>query len=360
MKSIAVIIHARVQSTRCTNKHLRSIGGNTTLIDIAVENLNKLTGIEEKYLAVHEEELASKAKGDVQVLYRDFDAVAPGNPTHDIMYRHLKDVKADYIINYNPCQPFLNVEKLQKVIDWYKQTGYESAITVKETRNFYWNTLNHSPINFKSNDRLSTTAGPSVLTATHSLVMYKKSYMLENWELFPNEIMKPYPFVIDWPEEELVDVDTELDFKLVKLLYSERNKYTLDSWRKEQSKHDTDVHSDTKVLAIDFDGVIHKNSKGFHNGEVYDTPVEGAIDAIKILAKNYKLILYTFKGHPDRPLIRGLNGIELTWEWLKKYEIDQYFDDIVWGKPNAKVYIDDKGYRFQSWADTLKYIDENI
>ena len=34
-------------------------------------------------------------------------------------------------------------------------------------------------------------------------------------------------------------------------------------------------------LAIDFDGVIHKNSKGFFDGTVYDSPIAGAIDAIK-------------------------------------------------------------------------------
>ena len=28
-------------------------------------------------------------------------------------------------------------------------------------------------------------------------------------------------------------------------------------------------------LAIDFDGVIHKNSKGFFDGTVYDEPING-------------------------------------------------------------------------------------
>ena len=28
-------------------------------------------------------------------------------------------------------------------------------------------------------------------------------------------------------------------------------------------------------IGIDFDGVIHKNSKGFHDGTIYDEPIEG-------------------------------------------------------------------------------------
>ena len=100
-----------------------------------------------------------------------------------------------------------------------KTCKYDSAITVAREKNFFWgNDL--TPINFKSSDRLSTTSGPSLLVATHSLVFYKKDYMLNNWELFSNTVNDPYPYQIDWDEEELVDVDTELDFKLVKAIKS--------------------------------------------------------------------------------------------------------------------------------------------
>ena len=79
-----------------------------------------------------------------------------------------------------------------------------------------------SPVNFKPNDRLSTTSGPYLWEATHSLVMYKRNYMLENWELFPNLYNEPYPYLVDWNDKELVDVDTEIDFELVKTLYNEK------------------------------------------------------------------------------------------------------------------------------------------
>lgn len=98
MKSIAVIIHARTNSTRCANKHLRDLGDGTTLIDIAVKNVEKLKNVEEKYLAVHEKQLVDKA-GSLDILHREYEAVAPGNCHHSIMYDHLNAVKSDYIIN---------------------------------------------------------------------------------------------------------------------------------------------------------------------------------------------------------------------------------------------------------------------
>jgi len=221
MKTIAVIIHARQKSTRCPNKHLRDLGDGTTLIDIALQNLSKLQGVEEKYLAVHEKPLQERIVEGVDLLYRDYESVAPGNAHHSIFYKHLEKVKSNYIINYNPCQPFLDFKKLQTVIDWFKNSEADSMITVKQVRNFFWNEDSY-PVNFKPGDRLSTTSGPWLYSATHSLVGYKRNYMLENWELFPNLPNSPFPYIIDWPEEELVDVDTELDFKLVKTLYNEK------------------------------------------------------------------------------------------------------------------------------------------
>ena len=218
MKTIAAIAHARKTSTRCPNKHLRPFG-NTTLIDIALDNLSKLD-VDEKYLAVYDQELKDKVIDGVKILHREYDSVAPGNCHHSVMYKHLENVESEFILNYNPCQPFLQVDKLNDCIRVFKESRMKSMITVQKERNFFWDKT-RNPINFKPNDRLSTTSGPWVYLATHSLVFYEKNYMLSEWELFPNTKDNPFPIVTDWSENELIDVDTELDFKLAKLIYNE-------------------------------------------------------------------------------------------------------------------------------------------
>ena len=217
MKTLAGIIHARKDSTRCPNKHLRDLGG-TTLIDIALENLSKLE-VDEKYLAVYDQELKDKVIDGVKILHRDYDSVAPGNCHHSIYYKHLNDVESEFILNYNPCQPFLQVDKLNECIRVFKESRMKSMITVKKERNFFWDKT-RNPINFVPNDRLSTTAGPWVYVATHSLVFYEKNYMLTEWELFPNTKDNPFPLDVDWDESELLDVDTATDFKIIKEFYN--------------------------------------------------------------------------------------------------------------------------------------------
>ena len=109
-------------------------------------------------------------------------------------------------------------------------------------------------------------------------------------------------------------------------------------------------------IAIDFDGVIHKNSKGFFDGTVYDEPMEGVEDALKQLSKKYKIIIFTCKVKPDRPLINKKSGNQLIEEWLSKYNLLQYIHKITCEKPRAVAYIDDKGYRFNNWNSTLKFL----
>lgn len=106
-------------------------------------------------------------------------------------------------------------------------------------------------------------------------------------------------------------------------------------------------------LGIDFDGVIHKNSKGYYDGTIYDEPIEGVHEALKTLSEKYTLILFTTKAKPDRGLINGRHTVELIWEWLKKHNLDQYISKVTSEKPRAVVYIDDKAVRFNNWEQCL-------
>lgn len=109
-------------------------------------------------------------------------------------------------------------------------------------------------------------------------------------------------------------------------------------------------------LAIDFDGVVHNADKGWGDGTCYGEPLPGAIDAIKRLSEDYNIVIFTAKAKSDRPLVNGKTGAKLVYEWLQKYQIEQYVSSITSNKPRAELYIDDNGYRFKNWNDTLKFV----
>jgi len=112
------------------------------------------------------------------------------------------------------------------------------------------------------------------------------------------------------------------------------------------------------VIAVDFDGVLHNADKGWGDGTCYGDPLPGSINAIKELSKKYKIVIFTAKAKPDRPLVNGKTGTELVQEWFKRYNILEYIDSITSEKPRAELYIDDNGYRFENWNDTLNFIEK--
>lgn len=118
------------------------------------------------------------------------------------------------------------------------------------------------------------------------------------------------------------------------------------------------IEKDIKnIICVDFDGVIHENNLGFHDGTIYGNPIEGAIDYVKKLSERYKIVIYTCKANPKRPLINGKSGAELIWEWLQKHELKDYIHDITFCKPNAIAYIDDKAIKFENWKQTYQEIN---
>ena len=111
-----------------------------------------------------------------------------------------------------------------------------------------------------------------------------------------------------------------------------------------------------KNIAVDFDGVIHKNSKGYYDGTIYDQPINGARESLKRLSEKYDVVIFTAKAKPDRGLVNGKTGTQLVWEWLKEHDMDKFVTKVTAEKPRAVKYIDDKGVKFISWE---KYWDES-
>ena len=114
---------------------------------------------------------------------------------------------------------------------------------------------------------------------------------------------------------------------------------------------------ETKNIGVDFDGVIHRCSKGFYDGTIYDPPIEGSKEALEKLSKKYDVIVFSAKARDDRPIVDGKTGRELIEEWLEKYDMMQYVKEVSAEKPRAVCYIDDKAIRFDTWEQSLSDVD---
>lgn len=93
-----------------------------------------------------------------------------------------------------------------------------------------------------------------------------------------------------------------------------------------------------KTIVFDFDGVIHKYSRGWQDGSIYDEPVSGIKDIINKLRKeNFEVIIVSTRCSTEQ-------GIAEMIEWLNRYDIE--VDRVQKEKPPALIYVDDRAIRF--------------
>ena len=99
-----------------------------------------------------------------------------------------------------------------------------------------------------------------------------------------------------------------------------------------------------KVIALDFDGVLHSYRKWKGEGmENMDGPVKGAKQFLEMVKlKGWSVVIYSTRKKSD---------IEL---WLKKYGMVELVEEVSEGKPMAKLYVDDRGMRFDGdWGKVV-------
>lgn len=213
MKKLAVVINARLESTRCPNKHIRLLG-DTTLIDLCISKVDGLFNVEEKYLAAYEPELVDRLNNyrTIKHLARSYEAVKKGQVAYSIAFEHYKNVQSDYIMTINPCQPFVKKTVYQDAINWFKKGAYSGCLSAVKERNFFFFEDGRAA-NFKEGDKLSSINGPAMLRCSHTFFIFKKDYFVKTGEIWSNKLGDPEPFVI--PNKGLFDVDTEEDFAYV-------------------------------------------------------------------------------------------------------------------------------------------------
>lgn len=108
-----------------------------------------------------------------------------------------------------------------------------------------------------------------------------------------------------------------------------------------------------QTVAVDFDGVIHAYSKGWHDGTIYDPPVDGALEALERLHHRYKVVILTTRVNPDMPGGHAQEKRIIDWLEENGFREGEHFDEVTHAKPPAVVYIDDRALHFTSWDQAL-------
>jgi sugar/nucleoside kinase (ribokinase family) len=100
------------------------------------------------------------------------------------------------------------------------------------------------------------------------------------------------------------------------------------------------------ILALDFDGVIHRYSKGWGAGAIYDPPTEGFREWAEEARKHFTLVIVSSRLRPEKD-----QGAEIE-DWLRLHDINPSWFEFARFRPPALISIDDRALTFTGrWAD---------
>jgi len=122
-----------------------------------------------------------------------------------------------------------------------------------------------------------------------------------------------------------------------------------------------------KTIAVDFDGVLHSYSSGWHGVlTIADPPVRGAIEWLTAAVARYKVVIHTARllnGTLEGETTPGPHKVIAAIEqWLAHHDcplevVDQFNWHTGCGKPHAHVYLDDRGLCFDGVFPSFEIID---
>lgn len=107
-----------------------------------------------------------------------------------------------------------------------------------------------------------------------------------------------------------------------------------------------------QAVAVDFDGVIHRYSKGWQDGSIYDGLVPGAVEGIIALSERFAVFILTSRDIEQVvPWMQNNTVLDVAADgppW-PKFWISQEQILVTNRKLPAFAYLDDRAVRFVGW-----------
>lgn len=219
IKNISVIVQSRLNSSRVPRKMIRPFAG-TTLVDILLQKLSnsKVISPSQVYFCVGDEELIQIGKNyPVNIFERSEESLnEENNPKTQFEWRH--SIPTDYIVMVSACNPLISIDTIDKFITQYAESEHEGALSVYESKNYFWNSegemLNKWPEGFTS---MNTKFVDPTYVAAHCMYGSRVD-IIDDGYWVTDKI--PYKAeLITMPEIETFDIDYEWQFKTGEILY---------------------------------------------------------------------------------------------------------------------------------------------
>ena len=183
INDILFIVQARLRSERVPKKMIRKKFKNENLCVLLLRKIHQsIIPLENFYFSVHEPELKEIAKQcNVKVFYRSEESSQSEGESIQVIYEwfKLKSQGFKYVIMISACHPLLSVDTINKFIQYYLTSQYDSLFSVTEQKNYFWD-KNGNCINKAADGVMNTKYVSPLFVGAHCLYASTLSLIEEN------------------------------------------------------------------------------------------------------------------------------------------------------------------------------------
>ena len=208
---LTAIIPVRAGSQRVKNKNIKPFT-NTTLLDIKIETLKKVQGIDDIIVSSDSQEMLKIAEEhDVNVHVRDKYFASNEVNNSDFM-QNLSTIVDEGHIMYSPCtSPLLSSETITEIVSKYKNNNLRNIVTVTTQKHHMW--LNGKPLNYDPSNAPNSQDLPDIYSINYGCCILSKDDLYKH----KNVVVEPTFHITN--EIESIDIDTEFDFIIAEFVY---------------------------------------------------------------------------------------------------------------------------------------------
>ena len=208
---LTAIIPVRAGSQRVKNKNIKPFA-NTTLLDIKIETLKKVQGIDDIIVSSDSQEMLKIAEEhNVNVHVRDKYFASNEVNNSDFMQNLSTIVDEGHII-YSPCtSPLLSSETITEIVSKYKNNNLRNIVTVTTQKHHMW--LNGKPLNYDPSNAPNSQDLPDIYSINYGCCILSKDDLYKH----KNVVVEPTFHITN--EIESIDIDTEFDFIIAEFVY---------------------------------------------------------------------------------------------------------------------------------------------
>ena len=212
---LTAIIPVRAGSQRVKNKNLKPFAG-TTLLEIKIETLKKVQGIDEIIVSSDSDEMLSIAeKHNVSIHKRD-EQFASNEVNNSDFMQNLSTIVDGGHIMYSPCtSPLLSSETITEIVTKYRRYNLRNIVTVTSQKHHMW--LDGKPLNYNPSESPNSQDLPDIYSINYGCCILSKEDLYEH----KNVVVDPTFYITD--EIESIDIDTEFDFMVAEYIWNKYN-----------------------------------------------------------------------------------------------------------------------------------------